>query len=206
MKSRIVCDWNQSSRSPCSSTNCSEARPGGKQTEADPVDAALGLRDVLRIRDERQRHQKGDDADRNVDVEDQRPARVVDDPAAERRPDRRSDHRAHAEDRHRGAAPLRRKRFEENRLRRRLQRAAADALDDAIEDEHPDRARRAAEERRDREERERDRVERLAPEQRGEPTVERHHDDAGEDVAGRDPGDLVDRRAEVAADRVDARR
>ena len=105
------------------------SEPGGQQAEADPVDAALGLRDVLRIRDERERHQERDDADRNVDVEDQRPAGVVDDPTAERRADRGSDHRAHAEDRHRGAAPLRRKRLEENRLRRRLQRAAADALE-----------------------------------------------------------------------------
>ena len=203
VNSTIVCDWNQSSRSPCSSTNCSDASPAVSSPRPDPVDAAFRLGDVLRIRNEGQRHQKRDDADRHVDVEDQRPAGVVDDPAAQRRPDRRADHRAHAEDRHRRAAPLGGKRFEEDRLRRRLQRAAADALNDAIEDEHPNRVRGAAEERRDGEERERDSVEHLAAEQRRQPAVERHDDDVGQNVAGRDPGDLVDRRAEISADRVD---
>ena len=176
--------------------------PRREQAQADPVNASFWFADVLGIRNEGERHEKSRDSDRHVDVEDERPTRIVHDPAAERRSDCGADHRADAEDRHRRAAPRGRVRFEHDGLGGRLQGSAADALHDAVEDEHPDRARAAAHKRGQREERERDRVEALAPEQRGQPAVERHDDDAGEDVAGSDPRHFVHRRAEIAADRI----
>ena len=64
----------------------------------------LGLARNFGFGNYRQRHEKRDDPDRNVDVKDSGQRGVVDDVAAERRSDRRPDHRTHAENRHRGAA------------------------------------------------------------------------------------------------------
>ncbi len=122
---------------------------GGEQAQADEVDRRGVALDVRLVADVAQRHHERDDPDRDVDVEDQRPGVVVDDHAAQRRPDRRADHRAQAEDRHRAGPLLGRVGLEQDRLRGRLQRPAAEALDHAVEDEHPDAGGGAAQERRD---------------------------------------------------------
>ena len=57
--------------------------------------------------------------------------------------------------------------------------------------------RSAAQEARDREEHDRADEVTLAPEELAEPAGEWDDDDAGEDVAGRDPRDLVEARAEI---------
>ena len=89
-------------------------------------------------------------------------------------------------------------------MRGRLQRAAAEALQDAVERQLPHRWSRCRTERRDGEDRNAGGVEALAAELRREPAVERHRDDAGEQVAGDDPRGIVERRPERAGDRVQA--
>ena len=118
--------------------------------------------------------------------------------AAERRTERGARHRAHPKDRHGRAALRRRIRFEQNRLGRRLQCAAADALHDAPEHERPHIAGGAAHKRTYREDGERQGVKLFASEQRRQPTVKRHDDDVREDIAGRDPSDLIGRRSQIA--------
>ena len=108
------------------------------------------------------------------------------------------DHHAEAEQRHRRTRFFGRKRLEQHRLRHRHQRAAADALNDAPEDERAERVRRAAEKARRREEDDRADEVALAPEEGAEPAGERDDDDAREDVAGGHPRDLVEVGAEVA--------
>jgi hypothetical protein len=98
----------------------------------------LGLVDVLRG------HHDADDSDRQVDVEDPRPRVVVRDPAAEHRADGGADHDDHREQGHRHALLFRRERLAQDRLLRRLQRAAAEALDHAPHDQRRQRTRRAA--------------------------------------------------------------
>ena len=73
--------------------------------------------------------------DRQVDVEDPRPAVVVDDVAAQRRADAGPEHDGHAEERHRHALLLGRERLAQDGLLGGLQRAGAEALDDAEDDQ-----------------------------------------------------------------------
>ena len=69
-----------------------DGRPGGEQDEAAVVDRVHPLLRPLRHRD--RDDEEGEDADRQVDVEDPAPARVVDDEAAESRAgDRRGGER-----------------------------------------------------------------------------------------------------------------
>ena len=81
---------------------------------------------MLGIVDVRRDHHRGEDADGKIDVEDPRPAVVVGEPAAERRADRRPDHDAEPEQRHRRSGFLARERLEQHRLRHGHQRAAAE--------------------------------------------------------------------------------
>ncbi len=167
-----------------------------EQPQADPVHPADALR-VARVAQVGQGQQQRDDAEGDVDVEDPRPREHVGDVAAEGGPERGADHDADAEDRHRGAVLAGREHFVEHRLRGREQRAAAQALDDAPGHQLGERVGVAAEERGDGEQRDRAGEVAAAPEERGQPAGDRQHDDVGDDVAGRDPGDLVERGAQV---------
>jgi hypothetical protein len=71
------------------------------------------------------------------------------------------------------------------------------ALHDSPENECPQRVRRAAKEARDGEDDDRAYEVALAAEEFAEPASERDDDDAGEDVSGGDPRDLVETRPEV---------
>ena len=127
------------------------------------------------------------------------PARVVGDPAAERRPERRRDDDAEQEDRLHHALLAPRKDLAQRGLRRREQRRAAGALHEPPEHE----LRRgcvdsAAQHRRDDEDDDREREVALAAEHLGEERRHRQDDDVGEDVGGADPGDFLARGAEVA--------
>ena len=155
------------------------------------VDVVGGLRHVA------PGQHAGQDPERQVDVEDPGPGVVVGDPSAERRPEGRADHDAHAEDGHGGAGFLAREDVEEDRLRGGDQRAAADALDHAPEHQVVQRGGVAAEERGQGEEGDGPGVVVAAAEPFGEPAGERQDDDVGHDIAGADPRDFVQRGAEI---------
>jgi hypothetical protein len=65
-------------------------------------------------------------------------------------------------------------------------------LDDAVQHELPDIGRGSTQKRSQREDGDARRVVIFAAEASGQPTVEGHDDDGCQDVAGRDPADLVD--------------
>ena len=90
---------------------------------------------MLGVPDVDERHDRGKDTKRDIDVENPRPVVVVDDPAAQCRTNRRANHDADTEHRLADADLLRWERLEESRLRRGEQRAAANPLDDAPENE-----------------------------------------------------------------------
>jgi len=167
-----------------------------QQREAEEVDAR-DLAHVTRIGQQPERQRERERAERQVDVEDPRPRQRVRQPAAERGPERRSDHDAHAEDGHGHAEFLGREHFVEHGLRRRQQRAAAQTLHDAPRHELGQRVRVAAEERGDGEQRDRPGEVAAPAEERRQPAGDRQHDHVRHDVAGRHPGDLVQRCAQV---------
>ena len=97
----------------------------------------LGERAVLRddllvLVDEGRDHPQAEDADGDVDVEDPRPRVVVDDPPAERRADGGAEHDGHREEGHRHPLLLGGEGLPQDGLLGRLERARAEALDDAI--------------------------------------------------------------------------
>ena len=102
-----------------------------EHADAPVVDLLRFAPQVRRIEDEQLRHDDRRDADRQVDVEHPAPAVAVGQPAAEHRAEDRRDDDAEAPEAHRLAALVGRERFEQNRLRQRLQRAAGRALHDA---------------------------------------------------------------------------
>ena len=102
-----------------------------QQAQAAIVDAPRAAHEIRRVEDVRLRHHQREHADWNVDVEHPAPRVVVGEPAAEHRPEDRRDDDAEAPEAHRLAAILRRKGFEQDRLRDRLQRAAGEALEHA---------------------------------------------------------------------------
>ena len=120
--------------------------PDRQQGESDVVDSpARGVSDVRRILDEDVRQQDRQDPDRHVDIEDPPPGVAVGHPSADgRAEDGRDDdpERVHG---HRDPPALRRKALEEHRLRDRLKRPAAGALEDAGADQHRKAGRDPAE-------------------------------------------------------------
>ena len=113
-------------------------------------------------------------------------------------PERRRDDDAEDEDGLHHPLLFAREDLAQRRLRGRQERRAARALHHAPQHELAETVRRAAEERRDHEQDDRDRQVVLAPERRREERGHRQHDDVRQDVAGAHPRDLLDRRAEVA--------
>ena len=178
-------------RCPTSRGSCAASRPR----------RAVGARMSSGSCTKRVTMKSAEDADRQVDVEDPRPAVVVDDVAAERRAER-PGRRMMAMPNSAIAMPCSfgRERLAQDGLLGGLQRAGAEALDDAEDDEHRQRAREAAQRRADDEQHEADQVDALLAEEAAEEPGERHHEHRRDDEAGGDPGDLLDRRAERAAD------
>ncbi len=194
--SRITGSENQSLRCPSSRMYCSEPRPIASSAKPERVD-----RDRLRIgrvAHHRQHDDRREDPRHQVDEEHPVPRVVVGEPAADGRADRRADDRAEREHRLRRAEQMARKRVAQRRLRRRDEPAAEQPLDDAVQDELLDRARRPAQHRRDREPDDRDRIVLLAPEARLQPRRHRDDDHRRDDVARDDPGAFFLRGAEVA--------
>ena len=150
------------------------------------------------------RHRQGDDderdaADRQVDEEDPAPARVVDDEAADRRPDDRRRGEDRADQALPAAAVARRDDVADHGEREREQPAGADALHRAEDDELGHRRREAAERRAEQEDDDREEEQVLAAVDVAELPVERHGHRRGEHVRREDPRVLRD-PAEVADD------
>ena len=173
----------------------------GADAERQAQEAEPGERHVAagrRLRHEDREPGGRQDAERQVDEEHPAPRIGVGQPAAERRPHDRPEHDAHAPDRHRRAAPRRRKDVEHHRLAERHQRRAEHALQQAVGDHLLDRQRDAAQHRGDGEAGGADDEQLLAPEARRHPAERRGHDRGGDDVGGQHPVDLVLRRRQRA--------
>ena len=133
-------------------------------------------------------HENRQNADRNIDVERVPPAIGIRQPAAQRRTQHRCHHNAEAKKSHRRTALLRREAFQQNRLRQRLQRAAASALHHARQQQDPQRWRSPTPERRKSEDDHTGNQEPLAPEAQREPVAGRKHHRVRDQVAGQHPG------------------
>ncbi len=134
--------------------------------------------------------QEPDDADRDVDVEDETPGEVLDEPATEDRPHGRRDEHRHTEDAHHPAHVLGSDGLQDDGHADRHQHAPADALDNPEEDQLAEVLRDPAEHRRNGEGHHRDQVEPLGSPAVGRPAGERDHGPLGEKVAGDDPRDV----------------
>ena len=138
------------------------------------------------------------DAEGQIDEEHPSPGIGIREPAAERRAHDRSEHDAHAPDRHRRAAPSRRKDVEHDGLRERYQRRAEHTLQQAVCHHLLDRQRHAAQHRSEGETGGADDEQLLAPETSRHPAERRSHDRGRDDVGGQHPVDLVLRRRQRA--------
>ncbi len=173
------------------------------RTQADIVDAALGL--ALLLLGGRVLHQDavGDhrqDPDGDVDEEDPAPVQVLDQVAAERRPEHGRHHGRHGGHPEGRPALGGRERVENDRLLARLQAAAEEALHQAEHDDLAQALRDAAQEGRHREHRDADQEVALAPDRVGEPAGDGQDDAVGDEIGGERVGRLVARGGERPRD------
>ena len=178
-------------------------QPPGQKRRTEVVDRvafSLGA-GVERERDHRERER----AEREVDVEDPAPGEVVDEEAADQRP----DHRRDAEDAAEVpliAAPIpRRDDVADHRRRGHHQPAAAETLQRAEGDQRRHVLGDPAQRRADEEENDRRLQNHLAPVQIPELPVQRRHDRRRQQVRGDHPRQMLD-AAEIADDRRQRRR
>ena len=121
------------------------AQPDRQDEEAKGVNApAFGVADVFRVKDELLDHPHGGQTARDVDVENPAPGIIFGEPAAHDRSQHGRQHHAQHIGRHGRAAFGGRKTFHQNRLRNRLQRAAAGALHNGGKDQEGQIRRGAA--------------------------------------------------------------
>ena len=139
-------------------------------------------------------------ADGDVDVEDPAPGVVVGDPAAEGGAEHGRAHDGDGVDGHRHAALVAGEEVGENGLHGGLKASASEALQHAKDDQQAERRGDAAERGEDREHRDRDEVEVLAADDRGDPAADGEDDRVGDEIAGEHPGALVLRGGEAAGD------
>ena len=123
---------------------------------------------IGRVEDVELGHHDRRNADRQVDVEDPAPAVRIGEPAAHDRPEDGRHDDAEPPEAHRLASILRRKGFQQDRLRQRLQRAAGRALDDPEDHERGQVRRSAAQQGQQREAGRRHHEQPLAPERGGQ--------------------------------------
>ena len=153
-----------------------------------------------------EQHGHAQHADRQVDQEHPAPVEALGQLAAQRRPDDRGDHDAHAVDGHRLADALLGIDVEQHGLRQRRDDGAADALQDA-EQHHlgrlvamPQSAEATVKPMTE------IRNSRFCPMRSRHPAGERRRDGGGDDVGGQHPGDLVLRGAAATPPCAAARR
>jgi hypothetical protein len=167
------------------------AHGDGEHADAPDVHSDPGFTEVGRVKNEETRHDEGQDADGDVDVEDPAPAIAVGEPASEDGPEHGSHDDAESPEGHGLAALLGAEGFEHDGLRDGLERAAGSALDEAEDDEERKARREAAKKRRRRETGDRPDEQALAAELPGEPAGDGQNDGVGDEVGGERPGDLV---------------
>ena len=143
--------------------------------------------------------------DRQVDVEDPAPGEVVDEEAAEQRPDHRRDSEDRAEEALVLAAVAGRDHVADHGDRDDDQPPGAETLDRAERDQLGHSLREPAERGADQEDHDRRLEDELAPVEVAELPVQRRGDRRGEQVRGHDPRQVLD-PAEVADDRRQRRR
>jgi hypothetical protein len=168
-----------------------------EQDRAEHVDACLAT--LLWHAQGDRDHRKGDDPDRQVDVEDPAPRGVVDQEAADQRPGHAADPEDGTEDALVAAAVARRDDVADDRLREDDEPAAAEALHRAEGDELAHALGLAAQRRPDEEDDDRGLEDALATVEVAELAVERRRDRRGQQVAGDDPRELVE-AAELGRD------
>ena len=130
------------------------------------------------------------DADRQVDQEDPVPRGAVDQGATDDRAEDRAEQHRDAEHGHHATDALRAGGAGQDRHAERHQHAAAEALQDPVEDEHLERGRGRAEHGAGGEEQHGEEVEALGAEAVGGPAGQRDDAGQGQRVAGHRPGDL----------------
>jgi hypothetical protein len=178
---------------------------GRQQAEAAQV-AADGGRVARIVRDHQQRDGGHDDPERDVDEEDPPPVAALDEQAAEQRPEDRRDVHDEGQQAHHGPDPAAVSRAGGEREGRRLERPAAEALQDAEGDQGPGRPGQARERRAEDEHAEPDEEHPSAPEPLDRPAGHGQRDGGRQQVADADPADRGDRAVERRRERVDGDR
>jgi hypothetical protein len=173
-----------------------------QQRQAEPVELARFAE--VGVGQQPPAEEPGDEPDRHVDEEDPGPVQVLQDQAADDRPQDRRQHRGHENDAHHAAHPFRPGDLSHDHLGDRHDHAAADALEDAEEDQRGARPGNPAEGRADREEEDRAEVDALGAEAARRPAGQ--WDDRGEcqQVPGGDPLDLRQGGVKFATQGVEA--
>ena len=143
------------------------------------------------------------DADRQVDQEDPVPRGAVDQRAADDRAEDRAEQHRDAEHGHHATDALRTGGAGQDRHAERHQHAAAEALEDPVEDEQLERGRGRAQHGAGREEEDGEQVEALGAEAVGSPAGQRDDAGEGEGVAGHRPRDLGRGGVELLLERVE---
>ena len=169
-----------------------------QEDAAEVIDAVLAALDALAQK--QREHRDADEPDRDVDPEHHRPVHILDEKGADRRPDHggKPPHgRAEALD----ARPLgRRVDVADDRDRDQLDRAGADPLERAKQDQHDHRAGKAAQRRADQKDRGPDKEDAFSAVEIGEAAVQRDRHRLGQKLDGKDPAEQV-KAAEIADDR-----
>ena len=160
-----------------------------QRSEAEPIQ--LAHRVARRVGKKGRDAEEGEDADRQVDVEDKAPAIGGGQPTPEHRTQNRTGHHRNAPQGDCRSLPLLRIDVHQHRLRERDQRGAKHALQDPKQHDLNDGLRHAAQHRSDREAGDGDEENTLDPEPPGQVAGGGSHDRGGDDIGGQHPGYLV---------------
>ena len=177
------------------------AHGDGEEAEAEVVHVAqagaVGL-DPGRVFDQAGDEDEGEDADRDVDEEDPAPGEVVGDPAAKGGADGGREDGDEAVEGEGLAALLGLEGVGHDGLGHGLHAAAARALQNAADEQHGQRGRRAAEKAGDGKDDNAEQKEVAPSHDAGGPGADGQHDGVGDQIAGQHPGALVGACAQVA--------
>ena len=175
------------------------AQPNRQDEKAKGINASrFGVADVFRVKDELFDHPQGNQAARDVDVENPAPGIIFGEPAAHDRSHHGRQDNAHHISRHGRATLVGRKTFHQNRLRNRLQRAAARALHDGRENQEGKIWRPAARQRCRRENADARHQKPFPSEHGGKPRAGGQDDGVGNEIARLNPRRLRHRGGEIA--------
>ena len=169
-----------------------------RQTAAEQT-LAISLQ-CLRLHDEQLHQTQRQQPDRQIDQEAPVPRQIVGQPAAECRADRRRRDNRQSIQRECLCPLLDRKCVGEDRLLGRCHAATTNALDDTRNQHHAERGGHRTHHRGTGEDSDASHVEALAADHVGQPAADRQHDGVGNQIAGDDPGALVEAGCQTAGD------